>query len=235
MNRYNYSIEYFAKYPDPVSFAKFMLKNEVDNNQLFEFTRIHLIENIPFILKNAPLSYQMIRRKLANRLNIDSCSIFIIGSSNIGFSMATNPKYGTIYTKDSDIDVSIVSDVLFEKSITFFNKWKDEYEGKNISPKPPEKKFWDDNLITVSNNIKRGFIDSYKIPNLYDDYNVNQSLYLFSKDLANALETTDKFNVSARIYKDWKSFEKQYLINLNYCKQSLNNNYLELLKTKLTT
>ncbi|MFS4413450.1 hypothetical protein [Providencia sp. T47] len=235
MNRYNYSIEYFAKYPDPISFAKFMLKNEVDNNQLFEFTRIHLIENIPFILKDTPLSYQMIRRKLADKLNIDSCSIFIIGSSNIGFSMATSPKYGTIYTKNSDIDLSIVSDALFEKSITFFNTWRHEYEGKKISPKPSEKKYWDENLITVSKNIKRGFIDSYKIPNIYNDYNVNQSLYLFSQDLAKALETTDKFKVSARIYKDWKSFEKQYLINLNYCKQSLNNNYLELLKTKLTT
>jgi len=214
--------ESYKRYPSPCNFLMSIEKLSVD--EIAPYLRLHLFEGVPYFLRDNPIVYEMAREWLSHKLDISPRDVFVIGSSSIGFSMAPPPNFGNSYTDKSDIDLAIISSGLFNQLVNSFTDWKRDYESGSVQPQTTEINYWDDNKKTVPKNIARGFIDTYKIPNrkCYVSSDINNSLWQLGEKIRITIEQPAKINVSARIYKDWHSFSKQFQLNFNRTRQKIN-------------
>jgi hypothetical protein len=74
-----------------------------------------LLTGVPFAFKDDEASHGVLLSELATQLAINQDAINVIGSGRIGFSL--NPEqFGKPFSEKSDIDVAIVSDILFDQA-----------------------------------------------------------------------------------------------------------------------
>ncbi|MEW6195986.1 MAG: hypothetical protein AB1521_12620 [Bacteroidota bacterium] len=175
-----------------------------------------LSEGIPIIFSEYPLLYEQIRYYLADNLNIHPKEITLIGSARTGFSLSTN-KFGKPFDINSDLDFTIISEYLFNKCMIVFEKWKNDYCSNIVYPlNKNQKYYWDHNIKELPGTIKRGFLDTNKIPNLYPDISqINNRLWVLKKKLELTLREFTVKKISIRIYKNWGYFTEQFLLNLS--------------------
>ena len=115
------------------------------------------------------------------------------------------------------MDFSIFDDGLFKQLEKEFNSWSADFSSGKLKPRNPvEEKYWISNKKTLPHNIKRGFIDPYKVPS-FDQFpttqSINNSMSLIKIHLDNVFSIKTK-GASVRVYKDWSSFMRQLTINL---------------------
>lgn len=109
-----------------------------------------IVNNIPFVFKDIPLLYEQIIQYLSDLLNIESGCIKLIGSAKTGFSVSPFPDYGKLFSDNSDLDFTIISETLFNQLCREYVSWRDAYSHNTISPKTDtEKKYWDCNVLLL--------------------------------------------------------------------------------------
>ncbi|MCI9844547.1 hypothetical protein [Flavobacterium pectinovorum] len=182
-----------------------------------------IISNFCYAFKKKPIVYEQITQYIADRFTLHKTQIVLVGSAKTGF--AIDPQnYGREFSEKSDLDFAIINREVFDKCVDDYNLWKmknskDEYtdaDKKNY-------KFWNDNINELKHNIKRGFIDTYKIPNFLEfktTQSINNSLSLIVINLRRIHDITVK-EASVRVYKDWNTFETQLKINIEHVLKKL--------------
>ncbi|MBI4844683.1 MAG: hypothetical protein HY809_10270 [Nitrospirae bacterium] len=188
--------------------------------ELEAISRLWLSEGIPFAFREMPALYEVLRDWISKRLSIHAKEITLIGSGRQGSSISPPPKTGKPFDMESDLDWTIVSESLFYNCEKEFNTWADDYKNDTIHPRhPSEKGFWDENLISCTNTIQRGFIDPHKIPT-WDRYPLSQLIaqtMWMIKGKCEVTEGSPKFRKSTvRVYRDWHGFIGQLSINLRH-------------------
>ena len=88
-------------------------KRDLSTNS-FEFVSSKWIfERIPYVFNDNYELFLNTKLKIAEGIKVDSCSIFFVGSSSVGFSL--NPqKNMKPFDEDSDIDIAVVSHYYFD-------------------------------------------------------------------------------------------------------------------------
>ena len=88
-------------------------KSDFKNNSLEFVSSKWIFERIPFLFGDDYSSFLNTKLIISDAIGIDSCSIFFVGSSSIGFSL--NPaKSLKPFDENSDIDIAIVSHYFFD-------------------------------------------------------------------------------------------------------------------------
>jgi len=201
---------------EQVSTSQFLKENyfkigETERASLLNFL---IINNFCHAFKTKPIVYEQITQYISDKFNVNKTNIVLIGSARTGF--AIDPvKYGRKFSEESDLDFAIIDSVLFENSIKDFELWKSN-TANNAYEESLRTRFWSDNQKNLRNQIYKGFIDTYKIPNFEEfktTQQINQSLSLIVINLKNYQNIIVK-EASARIYKDWKTFQKQLKLNI---------------------
>ena len=128
--------------------------------------RLWVSEGIPFAFRRCPVVYEEVRNALATRLEVDAKQISVAGSGRIGYSLAPT-KWGEAYDEVmSDLDFFAVSEGLFERLREDFERWRDDYGRGEAEPRSArERRFWNANRDETRGTIRRGFIDSKRVPN----------------------------------------------------------------------
>jgi len=114
--------------------------------------------------------------------------------------------------------MAVVSDTLFAEMRDAFTRWKDDYESGRAQPRNArEENYWQDNAERCPSNLRRGFIDPYKIPN-FDRYpeaqRVAHCLWRANKRLAATPQVPPVKGISLRVYQSWDCFVRQMTLNL---------------------
>ena len=138
----------------------------------------------------------------------------MLGSAKTGFAIDPN-NFGRKFSENSDLDFAIIDEKLFDDSVNDFKLWKLKTD-KNQYDENLKNRFWSDNQNNLKHQIKRGFIDTYKIPNFTEfttTQQINQSLSLIVVNLQKYQNIKVK-EASVRIYKDWSTFDKQLRLNI---------------------
>ncbi|MEO9458003.1 MAG: hypothetical protein ABJE63_13590 [Lentilitoribacter sp.] len=78
---------------------------------LTDFCRKQFLHGIPFVFRGEEENYYEFRKRIGQKFDIAYHEVLITGSAKLGFS----PHKAKEFDYDSDIDVSIVSNSLFEK------------------------------------------------------------------------------------------------------------------------
>lgn len=186
-----------------------------------------LSEGIPYAFKDSPLLFEAVRFWLAARLGVQPKCVTLVGSGRVGYSLAPFPRYGQPFGHESDLDLTIVSEKLFVGLKSAFERWRADVVNDAIRPRNEvEERYWADNLARLPGNIDRGFIDSYKIPNMpeyADAQRLNNLLSIAFRKLQTTPGAPQIKRVSARVFRDWRSFLRQGVKNLVHSMESLVN------------
>lgn len=184
-----------------------------------------LSEGIPFGFVSTPILYEIVRRWLALRLQVEPKSITLIGSARIGYSLRRVPDYGRAFGEQSDLDFSAIDGELFSALVDTFSEWLSDVNKGRVSPRnEKEKRYWPENLRLLPDNIFRGFIDPYKIPTWHrypKVVSIQHALYELSERLRVTPDAPNVRGVSLRVYRDWPSFFRQVSLNLSLTATSL--------------
>jgi len=181
--------------------------------ELHAIARLWLSEGIPFAFRDNPGLYEIIRDWIANRLCIHPKELTLIGSGRQGCSLAPPPKMGKKFDEKSDLDWSAVSPRLFDRCQQEFDSWANDYRRGIVVPRHQnEGRYWEDNANTCPMNIRRGFIDPFKIPT-WSRYPLSQLFADTMWRVTKKSEATDeapKFKKSTiRVYRNWSAFVRQ--------------------------
>lgn len=182
--------------------------------------RLWLSEGIPHAFLECPAVYESVRSWLSVFLSVDAKEIGIVGSARLGASIV--PEKGLQpFSPDSDLDLFIVSECLFNKLKEEFCQWSLAFEsGKITARNAKENKYWLDNNRRIPINISRGFIDTNRIPNL-DPYpctrRINQAMFLLPGKLKSTPNAPHPKEASLRCYRSWISFVCQNSLSLRAC------------------
>lgn len=82
----------------------------------------HVLEGLPFVFQSEPGSMVSLRNHLGERLAVSSTSVTVIGSARIGFSLSPD-NFSRQFSDESDIDVLIVDERLFDNVWKTLLKW----------------------------------------------------------------------------------------------------------------
>ena len=181
--------------------------------------RLWISEGIPFAFRNCPGLYEEFRVSLAERLKLDAKQISVAGSGRLGYSLAPK-KWGEDYQEvASDLDLFAVSEGLFQRLCEDFKRWRDDYDRGDVEPeKKRDQYYWNTNLKETPGTIRKGFVDSIRVPNL-ERYGMFLAMNRCLEDLSSKLQKADegpkpRDTLSLRCYRDWPSYEGQMVISL---------------------
>ena len=96
------------KTPTSEEFKQLILA--LDNHRVL--AKVFLLEGTPFVFENRPMKYVIFREQVADRFEIGSQDVCIVGSAKLGYSPSSH-KFGTPFADTSDVDVVIISEPLF--------------------------------------------------------------------------------------------------------------------------
>lgn len=182
--------------------------------------QLWLSEGIPHAFHKCPAIYESVRNWLSGQIDVHAKEISLIGSARLGKSYVPN-QLGKPFDSESDLDLLVVSHSLFAKLREEFYLWALHYESGEIDARIPQesRRFWSSNIEVVPKNIKRGFIDTRKIPNL-PSYPTAQSINNTMWKLVEKLESTPNApspkKASIRCYSSWDRFVQQNSLNLKW-------------------
>lgn len=203
-------------YPQPCSVFE---AAEVGTRERIILARLWISEGIPFAFRECPGLYEEARNWLAKGLMLDPKQISIAGSGRLGYSLAPK-KWGEPYqSNSSDLDFFAVSERLFKRLSKDFKRWSHDYDRGLVRPKNNrELNYWEANQSETPLSIKRGFIDSIRVPNR-DRYGAFKGMNSRLADLLAKLYKIDQgpkpqSKLTLRCYKDWSAYERQLDVSL---------------------
>jgi hypothetical protein len=201
------------RYPSPKDFAKGVQAALPGVRE--GILRGIITEGIPFAFRDRPTLYEEIRDFLARRLDVSPKNIALVGSARLGYSLSPI-GYGKPFTAGSDLDFSAISEMLFLRVVDAFHQWEaDLATGRETLTDARELRFWKDNLQKVPWNVRRGFIDPYKVPLRYKVVqDVENSLWLVKEKLARTPPPVTIKRASLRVYRNWEAYARQQELNL---------------------
>ncbi len=124
--------------------------NVGNKDTCYALARLWLSEGIPFCFKSQPAIYEGLRFWLSRQLEIQAKEITIIGSGRQGYCLSPDENLGRAFGEHSDMDLSVVSQSLFERLKITFNKWHADYTRGDVLPRnEKEKEYWEDNAKRV--------------------------------------------------------------------------------------
>lgn len=88
------------------------LIQRLDNHRIL--AKVFLLEGTPFVFSKSPMKYVIFREQVADQFKVGSQDVCIVGSAKLGFSPSPR-KYGTPFADNSDVDVVVISDDIFDE------------------------------------------------------------------------------------------------------------------------
>lgn len=179
--------------------------------------RLWLSEGIPYAFKKNPALYEEIRVWIATKSNVDPKEISITGSARIGQSLAP-AKLGKKFDENSDLDLFIISEDLFNRLRKDFNTWSFNFETERTKPANiRQEQFWKDTLTRGQSYFSRGFFDAKLIPAYKEytcSYTIANTMWLLKEKLNITSDAPKISEASIRCYRFWGDFTRQVSINL---------------------
>jgi hypothetical protein len=149
--------------------------------------------------------YFHLRACISDEFEIHHSEIVLVGSAKLGFSLSPKKRY-RLFNDNSDIDVAIVSPLLFDKV------WSSVYEFDRSKAYWPERK-----------DFLPYFLKGWIRPDLLPQ----GATFEFSNEwwkFFNRLSSTRKYGsypIRCGLYKSWFFLEKYHSICIEKCKESI--------------
>lgn len=187
--------------------------------------KLFILEGIPFVFKDSPHKYTVFREQVADRFNIGSQDVCIVGSARLGFSPSAW-KFGTTFSEASDVDVVVVSLELFERGsheVVSYIESLGPPTGHDDRAKNVEVEGYTWNEIkTAIRNIKYRNFNPASLPS---DHELHKSIFekvSSTSGLFCALQPQVFVSkIRARVFASWRAAEDYYANSLRQLRNDL--------------
>lgn len=180
------------------------LKEIISTSSISEVVNNYILSNDPICFDHA-LIYKL-RKSLSDHFDVHLKNIEIVGSAKIGISLnPTSGRWGKKFDGDSDIDLAIVSNELFDIA------WHELIKNEDNLLSPAEK----EQLKNSYKYISQGIISPDQLP-LKLEFS-KKWWHIFS--ILSENENFEKRKIRGRLFKNWWFVEKYYskqLANLSH-------------------
>ena len=212
------------KTPSSDEFKQLILA--LDNHRVL--AKVFLLEGTPFVFENRPMKYVIFREQVADRFEIGSQDVCIVGSAKLGYSPSSH-KFGTPFAETSDVDVVIISEPLFYRGSrqlfeTLNQLGPSVYSVKSANTKSPpvvDLDAW----VKVKDSVRNFVYQNFNPGLLPQDHPLRREIFenmASTSGLFLALEPQVFVSkIRCRVFRNWKAAEDYYSNTLREAKFSL--------------
>jgi hypothetical protein len=200
----------------------------LDNHRVL--AKVFLLEGTPFVFENRPMKYVIFREQVADRFEIGSQDVCIVGSAKLGYSPSSH-KFGTPFAETSDVDVVIISEPLFYRGSKQLFETLNQLEpsvysvksARSDKGKPPVVDL--DDWLKVKDSVRNFVYQNFNPGLLPQDHPLRREIFenmSSTSGLFLALEPQVFVSkIRCRVFRNWKAAEDYYSNSLREAKFSL--------------
>ena len=191
-------------------FQDFLVRFDTDED-LLDFCRKHILHGIPFVFSGRDDDFYEFRKRIATKFEISFHEIYVIGSAKLGFSSFKN----TLFDYDSDIDIAIVSDKLFENIMANIAKYQMRIRKSRAKVSDDEIEMYH----VFLEYIAIGWMRPDKLPVSFQMKSMKDDWFGFFRDISNGKSEVGNYRVNAGVFKSYKHLETYIVSGLEIAKR----------------
>lgn len=215
MNDY-YKTQYQTDYEGcVVKLADFNKKlKECPEEELSTFAQKYIFHGLPLVFNGDEEAFFEFRNRIAKKYGISFHEVFIVGSAKLGFSYR---KQRDSFDYDSDIDVTIVSQKLFEDFSVMIRDYQYAKSSGLVTLTEREEKIYKRFLQYFA----RGWIRPDLAKVLMGNYPLLEDWDEFFNSISNGKSEVGNYAVDAGIFKSYDYLQKYHFEGLKKYQQVL--------------
>lgn len=189
------------------------VKASGDANTLVDACRRHLLHGTPFVFAERENDFFDFRRRIADKFGVGFHEVFVVGSAKLGFS----PYKEKIFDLDSDIDVVIVSERLFDNFMDQIRKYQSELRRSRRSVTTREQALYHDFLEYAA----LGWIRPDKLPVSFTISKLKDDWFNFFRSISDGRSEAGNYKVAAGVFRSYDHLEGYLLEGLREVYEAL--------------
>lgn len=190
------------------------LKVADDQDKRLKFVQKFLFHGTPFVFQGRESDYFEFRNRIANKFNVGFHEVFIVGSAKLGFSYHKD----TEFDYDSDIDVVIVNEKLFEEFYFKITEYQYTLDRLYRTVNMKELKIYSEFL----RYLVKGWMRPDKLPTSFQVNLLKSEWFDFFASLSNNKCEVGNYKVTAGLFKNYTYLEKYYTRSVEDFSTTLN-------------
>lgn len=189
------------------------LKAAGDAGHLEDACRRYLLHGTPFVFAGRENDYFDFRRRISDRFSVGFHEVFVVGSAKLGFSSFKEKSFDL----DSDIDVVIVSDKLFETFMEQIRNYQSELRRSRRAVSTHEQGLYHRFLEYVA----LGWIRPDKLPLSFTLSDLKDDWFTFFRSISNGKSEVGNYKVAGGVFRTYRHLEAYLLEGLREIYESL--------------
>jgi len=175
------------------------------------FTQKVFFHGIPKVFENRENDYYTFRKRISDHFEIEFFEILIVGSSKFGFS----PYKFTDFSYDSDIDVVIFNERLFDKFFELICDYQYQIKSNEITLTLAQNR----RFIRFLKYFTRGWMRPDLLPQNTNSFKELKTVWDdFFKSISHSKSEVGNYIVKGGLFKNHKYAEKYYRFSLEEIK-----------------
>ena len=172
-----------------------------------KFIEKNIIDVVPFVFDGDEGRYFDFRKRVADKFNIDPANVYIVGSGCLGFSYQNG---GRAFSLESDIDVAIVDEGLYEQ----YSRILPSYHYDVIHHRIPMRGYQKKRYYQFIEYFAVGWLRPDKCIDLMNKHPCMDDWWVYFKSISYNNSEVGDYKVNAGIYKSMHYLYKYQQIGL---------------------
>lgn len=184
-----------------------------EDSDLVDFCRRRTLHGTPFVFNGDEDAYYSFRKRIADKFEISFHEVFITGSGKLGFS----PHKGKIFDFESDIDVALISNVLYDRIMSSIHEYQIQLRENRKAVSEAEikgyHKFLEYGAI--------GWMRPDLLPTSFRVQDLKKDWFDFFDSISHGKSEVGNYKVTAGAFKSYSHLERYALSGLQAVKKQL--------------
>ena len=181
--------------------------------EIANFCRKLVLHGTPHVFEGREDDFYEFRSRIAQRFKISFHEVIITGSGQLGFS----PHKNTMFSLDSDIDVALVSEKLFEEFIEIARCYQMQLRGSRRSVTESEQRIYHEFL----EYSVLGWIRPDKLPTSFQVILAKDGWFEFFKSLSYGRSEVGNYKVNGGVFRSYRHLELYTISGIQAVRESL--------------
>lgn len=179
-----------------------IIKDADSEEKRLRFVQKHLFHGLPQVFNGNEESYFDFRNKIAEKFQISFHEVFIVGSAKLGYSYLKN----TEFNYDSDIDVVIVNEKLFDYFFYQIADYQYQLDRAYRTIDIREQKMYNQFL----QYLVKGWMRPDKLPTSFQIEVLKTEWFEYFTTLSYGRSEVGNYKVAAGLFKNYDFLNKYY-------------------------
>lgn len=170
-----------------------------NSDDVLDLCRRHVLHGTPFVFAGREDEFYAFRKRIADKFDVSFHEVFITGSAKLGYSLLKVKAFDY----DSDVDVAIVSELLFERMMEAIRAFQ-------MSLREARRAVTERELDAYHKFLEYtaiGWLRPDMLPVSFDVKTLKDDWFSFFKDISYGNSEVGNYKVSAGVFRTYRHLE----------------------------